>query len=202
MSGLPWLLLGYLLGSCPTGYLVVKLVRGEDIRNHGSGNIGATNVGRLMGKPWSVAVALFDMGKGGLAILAAQAAGVEAPWILALTGAAGVLGHNFPVWLRFKGGKGVATTFGAIAFFDFFDPLPALLGGLVWYGTMRASRYVSLASMVSLATTPLFLALFRADRAYVWTAAGLAFLGICRHHANIRRLLAGTESRVKGRTGN
>jgi glycerol-3-phosphate acyltransferase PlsY len=196
MTAALWILLGYLVGSCPTGYLVVRLIRGEDIRNFGSGNIGATNVGRVMGKPWSVAVAIFDMVKGGLMILAAWILGVREPWILSLTGVAGVLGHNFPVWLGFKGGKGVATSFGAVALFDFFDPWPALLGGLVWYGTMKGSRYVSLASMVSLSAVPIFLAFFGADRAYVITAAGLALLTILRHRANIGRLLAGTESRV------
>lgn len=188
-----WIAAGYLFGSTPTGYLVVKLLRGDDIRHHGSGNIGATNVGRVMGRPWAVAVALFDMAKGGLAIAFARAFGVGDPSLLALVGIAGVCGHNFPVWLRFKGGKGVATSFGAIFF---LHPPSALIGGALWYGIMRLSRYVSLASMLSLSAVPFLLFCFGAPRAYVAAAAVLALLTMIRHRANIERLLAGTESRV------
>ncbi len=116
MSFILCALFGYLAGSCPTGFLVAKYVCGADIRAYGSGNIGATNVGRLMGKKWAVAVAVFDMLKGGLAVLAASCF-VQQHALLALTGVCAVLGHNYPVWLGFKGGKGVATTFGVIAFF-------------------------------------------------------------------------------------
>ena len=193
-----WLFLGYLAGSCPTGYLAAKLVRGEDIRRHGSGNIGATNVGRLMGKPWAVAVAVLDMAKGGLVVGAAWLFGVRDPWILSLTGAAGVLGHNYPLWLGFKGGKGVATTFGVLFFLDWFNPWPALLGGAIWYGVMKATRYVSVASLVSLFSAAGLFFLFRAPAPYGITALALALLSTWRHRANLARLAAGTESRVGG----
>ena len=188
-----WLVLGYLFGSTPTGFVVVRLVRGEDIRRHGSGNIGATNVGRVMGRPWAVAVALFDMIKGGLAIALARACAVDDPLILALVGVAAVCGHNFPFWLRFRGGKGVATSFGVIFF---LNPPSALIGGALWYAVMRLSRYVSLASMVSLSAVPVLLALFDAPGASVGAAGALALLTIVRHRANIGRLRAGTESKV------
>lgn len=193
-----WLVLGYLAGSCPTGYLAAKLVRGEDIRRHGSGNIGATNVGRLMGKPWAIAVAILDMAKGGLVVGTAWAIGVRDPWILSLAGAAGVLGHNYPLWLGFKGGKGVATTFGVLFFLDWFNPWPALLGGVIWYGVMKATRYVSVASLVSLFSAAGLFFLFRAPAPYGITALALALLSTWRHRANLARLAAGAESRVGG----
>lgn len=188
-----WLALGYLFGSTPTGFIVVRLFRGEDIRRHGSGNIGATNVGRVMGRPWAVAVALFDMVKGGLVIVLARICSVDDPLLLSLIAVAAVCGHNFPLWLRFKGGKGVATSFGAIFF---LNPPSALIGGALWYVIMRLSRYVSLASMVSLSSLPLLLVLFRAPSAYVGAAVALALLTLVRHRANIGRLRAGTESKV------
>lgn len=188
-----WLLAGYLLGSTPTGYLVVKVMRGEDIRNVGSGNIGATNVGRVMGKPWAVAVAVFDMLKGGLAVGLARIAGIDDALVLALVGLFGVLGHNFPVWLRFKGGKGVATSFGVLFF---FHPAAAVLGGLVWYVTMRVTRYVSVASMFSLATAPIWLIIVAAPLPFVMVAVLFDLLTIMRHRTNVGRLLAGTETRV------
>jgi glycerol-3-phosphate acyltransferase PlsY len=188
-----WIVVGYFFGSTPTGFLVVRLLRGEDIRRHGSGNIGATNVGRVMGRPWAVAVAIFDMAKGGLAVILARAFGVADPLLLAFVGVAGVCGHNFPLWLRFKGGKGVATSFGVLFF---LNPPSALIGGALWYVIMRLSRYVSLASMLSLASVPLLLFLFKAPGAYVGAAVFLALLTVVRHRANIARLLAGTESKV------
>lgn len=118
-------ILAYLLGSAPMGYLVVKIVRGEDIRNYGSGNIGATNVGRVMGKRWAIVVGIFDIVKGGLALLIAKMLGVTSPQVLSIMGVVAVLGHNFPVWLKFKGGKGVATTFGVIFM---FHPLASIIG--------------------------------------------------------------------------
>lgn len=187
---------GYLAGSCPTGFLAAKYAGGADIRSFGSGNIGATNVGRLMGKKWAVAVAVFDMLKGGLAVLAASFF-VSSPSLLALTGVCAVLGHNYPVWLGFKGGKGVATTFGVIGFFDFFTPWPAILGGLVWYAVMRFTKYVSAASIAGLFSTALFVLLWGMPKPYAAAALFLACLSSWRHRSNIKRLMNGTESKVK-----
>lgn len=191
-----WLFIGYLAGSCPTGYLVAKTLRGVDIRTVGSGNIGATNTGRLLGKKWAVFIALFDMLKGGLAVLAASFF-TDSAAVLALTGAAAVLGHNFPVWLGFHGGKGVATTFGVFAFYDFFNPLPALLGGCAWYLILKKTKYVSVASMTALFISALLMPLFKMPAPYCAAALCLACLSVVRHRANIQRICDGSEGRVK-----
>ena len=212
MSFILWSLAGYLAGSCPTGFLVAKFLRNSDIRSFGSGNIGATNVGRLMGKKWAVAVALFDMLKGGLAVLIASFF-TESPEILASVGFCAVLGHNYPFWLGFRGGKGVATSFGVIAFygvagepylsclsFPFSIPelmLPALLGGLVWLLVMKATRYVSEASMAGLVAAAVFTFLFGFSSPYIIASFMLAMLSVWRHRGNIERIMAGTEAKVK-----
>lgn len=191
-----WILFGYLLGSCPTGYIIVKLRIGEDIRNFGSGNIGATNVSRVLGRKWAVVTALADMLKGGVAVLIAMAAGVSSATLLAFIGFAGVVGHDFPVWLGFKGGKGVATTFGVFGCFDFFNPLPAIFGGITWFFIREGTRYVSVASMISLAIAALFMPIFSMPTPYYVVAILLVLLASWRHRENIRRLLAGMENKV------
>ena len=97
-ASLFWIAVGYLMGSCPTGYLLVKSLTGKDIREFGSGNIGATNVGRVLGKKWAVVTAVVDMLKGGLAVLLAMSLGVKSPFLLATVGFAGVIGHDYPLW--------------------------------------------------------------------------------------------------------
>ena len=192
-----WILLGYFLGSFPTGYLVAKVVKGVDIRTVGSGNVGSTNVGRLMGKKWAVAVTLVDMIKGAAGFLLAKSAGVEDPRILAATAFAGVCGHNFPVWLGFRGGKGVSSSYG-VAFF-LYPPLSFLLapaGGLLWLLLLKTGGYVSLASLLSLWSLPLFALLMKFPLPYLLLLASLALLSTLRHGENIRRLLEGKESRV------
>ncbi len=196
MSYIICAIVGYLAGSCPTGFLAVKYVRGADIRAYGSGNIGATNVGRLMGKKWAVAVAVFDMLKGGAAVLAVSLF-TPRPELLALTGVCAVLGHNYPVWLGFKGGKGVATTFGVVAFYDFFNPWPAVLGGVAWYAVMRFTKYVSAASIAGLFAASFCASAFGMARPYFLASLFLACLSLWRHRSNIRRLMDGTESKVK-----
>lgn len=195
MSFLIWMSAGYLAGSIPTGYLAVKLLTGNDIRGFGSGNIGATNVGRYLGKKWAVSIALFDMLKGGLAVLAASCF-LNDHSILALTGVCAVTGHNYPVWLGFKGGKGVATSFGVIAFYDFFLPWPALLGGAVWYAVMKLTRYVSIASMAGLFAAAAFTAVFGMPWQYTAASFFMAALSVWRHRGNIARIADGTETKV------
>lgn len=191
-----WMAFGYLLGSCPTGYVIVKLLIGEDIRNFGSGNIGATNVSRVLGKKWAVITAVVDMLKGGVAILIAMIAGVQSASLLAAIGFAGVLGHDYPAWLQFKGGKGVATTFGVFGCFDFFNPLPAIFGGLAWFLVREATGYVSISSMIALAIAALFMPIFSMPTPYYVVAILLVALTVWRHRENIHRLIAGTESKV------
>lgn len=194
-----WPLAGYLAGSIPTGYLLVRTLKGQDIREFGSGNIGATNVGRILGKPWAVFVALFDMAKGGLVVLFALSAGVKSPWVLAVTALAGVVGHNYPVWLRFSGGKGVATSFGVLFF---LDPLATLIGGASWALLVKGTRTVSLSSMVSLVIVLLALWVLGSPLPYIYTALLLFLLSAWRHRENIRRLVEGTERKVGSPHGN
>jgi glycerol-3-phosphate acyltransferase PlsY len=192
-----WFLFGYIMGSCPTGFLVVKFILGEDIRNFGSGNIGATNVGRVLGKKWAVVTAAIDMLKGGIAVLVAMLSGIDSSFVLSVIGVGGVLGHDYPVWLKFNGGKGVATTFGVFACYDFFNPLPAIIGGLVWLAVREVTRIVSLSSMVSLLAAAILMPIFAMDRTYYFSALLLVALTVWRHRENIRRIISGTENKVK-----
>ena len=194
-----FIIISYFIGSLPTGYLAAKFVKGIDIRTIGSGSIGATNVRRLLGQGWAVFVALVDMLKGALALLLAAHAGTaSSPELLALSAFAVVIGHNYPVWLKFKGGKGVATTYGTMFFVWPYNSFAiVLMCGAVWYGVMKASRYVSLASMLSLAAMPIFFYMLDAPIPFTLLAAALAALSIFRHRSNIVRLINGNENKVK-----
>ena len=200
---------GYLLGSIPFGFIVGKLC-GVDIRKQGSGNIGATNVLRTLGKKWGVLVFTLDALKG-------LAAGLLAQWIFRidlappgvthlaaanagiLAGVGCILGHNFPVWLGFKGGKGIATSAGVLLG---LAPLATLIALTVWVTMFYASRYVSLASIIAAATLPTVCGLLQwfgrgSVDAIFWFATIAATLAIWRHRPNIQRLLAGTEHRFE-----
>lgn len=196
-----WILtfgVAYLLGSIPFGYLLVRFFRKEDIRATGSGNIGATNVARSGAKGLGVLTLLLDLGKGVLAVLIARhfAPGLpNVPSDLAVGAAvAAVLGHVFPVWLGFKGGKGVATALGV---FLALLPMVALAAVVVFALVVAFTRIVSLASIVAAAALPVFAVLLSPDRSPIFLG-GLIFLAllvIVKHRANIGRLMAGTESR-------
>ena len=192
-------LAGYLLGSIPTGLLVGK-ARGIDIRKHGSGNIGATNVFRTLGKKFGIFVFVCDLLKGvGAAVMGAHFAGLHFSPALAgiVCGVACILGHNFPVWLKFKGGKGVATSLGVV--FGLM-PLAGAVAFAVWGAVLFVSRYVSLASIVGAIAVPVTVAFTNhgADRMPLLVFASAAtLLIIARHRANIARLLSGTENRFK-----
>lgn len=198
MNPILWIALGYLAGSFPTGYLVVRLARGMDIRTFGSGNVGATNVGRLMGKKWAVVVTIADMLKASVGVLSAHAAGVSDPWVMAATAFSGVCGHNFPLWLRFQGGKGVASTYGVVFFLH--PPLSFFIapaGGIIWLLLVKIKGYVSLASLISLWSLPLMAALLSFPRAYLLLLVVLALLSTVRHKENIARLIRKEESAFK-----
>lgn len=210
MSGASLLIItaSYLFGSIPTGYLLVRFVRKQDIRQVGSGNIGATNVLRSGGKGLGAATFILDMLKGCAAVwLGALVAPIlmpESPLrnVEALAALCAVLGHMFPIWLRFRGGKGVATGFGV---FLVAAPLAALAAISVFFLVLYFSRYVSLASILGSASFPAFAwILVQGDRPrfFVAVEAIVALLIIVKHHQNIRRLLSGTESRFgsKART--
>jgi len=185
------LLLAYLLGSIPAGVLVARTY-GVDIRKVGSGNIGATNVLRTLGWGPALVVAFFDVFKGGIAVLIARASGLE-DWLLGGVALAAILGHNYSLFLGFKGGKGVATSFGTLLF---LDPILALWTFPIGVSVMLITRYVSAGSMAgSVAATVLALALGRPpwEVATVFLMAALIFW---THRENLKRLWEGTERRL------
>jgi glycerol-3-phosphate acyltransferase PlsY len=196
----------YLLGSIPSGYVLVRLFRHQDIRQTGSGNIGATNVLRSGGKGLAAATFFMDMLKGCAAVwLGGAMGGLLAPDaapddMRALAALVAVLGHIFPVWLGFKGGKGVATGFGV---FLVASPWAALAAISVFFIVLALSRYVSLASILGAGSFPLFA--WWLGRVHVCAARtpffvaveiAVALLLIAKHYQNIRRLLKGTESKL------
>lgn len=186
-------LAAYLIGSIPFGLLISK-TQGKDIRTMGSGNIGATNVLRCLGKPLGITCFVLDVLKGFLPAFFFPTIGNVAPTFGVLFGAAAILGHNFPVFLKFKGGKGVATSAGVL--FG-VAPLAVIIGLLTWVVVFKTSGYVSLGSII--ATLMVVLAGWTLGYGIV-TAIALTLLGalsIYRHRSNIQRLLAGTENRFQ-----
>ncbi len=203
-----FILPAYLLGSLPFGLLIGK-IRGIDIRQHGSGNIGATNVWRVLGPKWGAPTFLLDTAKGFFAVSLAQqiAYRQQAPPALedqymayasVLAALAGLLGHRVPVWLKFKGGKGVATSLGVIV--ALMPPLAICVVLGVWVSLFAFFRYVSLASVIAALALPATVGvLLRAGEiegsAYFAFSCAAAFLVVRRHRDNIKRLFAGTEPR-------
>ena len=196
---------GYLAGSVPFGLVLCYLAGYGDIRKIGSHNIGATNVLRTGNKWLALLTVILDALKAGLAALIAyklvpditigQFAGqaLRLPDLAAvIAGTCGVLGHNFPLWLKFKGGKGVASAFGFILM---TQPLVALIAFVIWLVMAFAFRYSSLAALTAAAAMPI-IAYFMCPPIYAVFYSALAVLVIIRHHANIRRLLKGEESKI------
>ncbi|MHC4788269.1 MAG: glycerol-3-phosphate 1-O-acyltransferase PlsY [Planctomycetota bacterium] len=197
--------IAYLYGSVPFGFLAAKLLKGVDIRQSGSGNIGATNAARVLGFRFFPLIFLLDVSKGFLPTLAAGllvAEGAYDPQPLVVgTGLAAILGHVFPLYLGFKGGKAVATSTGV---FLVLAPWAVLIAGAVWGVMFAAGRYVSLASISAAIALPAAVWLLHPDAAGAGRyLAGLSIVGgvfvILRHRGNIRRLLAGTEHKIGAR---
>ncbi len=181
--------LGYLLGSIPSGLLVTRLAGLGDIRRIGSGNIGATNVLRTGSKSAAAVTLLLDLAKGWAAVAIARDWGGDAALVAA---GAVIIGHMFPIWLGFRGGKAVATALGVLLALAW--PV-ALAAALVWLATVLMFHYSSLAALVA-AVGSAVLAPFLVDGPTAAVIAGIALLIILRHHANIRRLMRGSESRI------
>jgi glycerol-3-phosphate acyltransferase PlsY len=187
---------GYLLGSLPFGMILARLFGLGDLRSVGSGNIGATNVLRTGRKDLAAATLLLDAGKGAVAVLIARELG--GPDTALMAGLGAVLGHLFPVWLKFRGGKGVATTFGVIWALAWPVGLAACL---TWLAIAALLRYSSLSALVSTASAPIYAWIFMADLQLVQMTLILAVLVWLRHHANIRRLFKGEEPRIDRNKG-
>lgn len=191
MDAIP-VLVGYVVGTIPFALLVTRRVGGRDLRRVGSGNVGAANVLRTTGAPAAAAVMALDVGKGSAAMLLARGMGLSDAGAAAVAAAA-VVGHVFPIWLRFRGGKGVATACGV-----FMVQAPAATGLAVaaFAGIVCATRYVSLGSLVASVVLVLAVCLNRSPAPVVACAIGVAALVICRHRSNIVRLHAGRERRI------
>jgi glycerol-3-phosphate acyltransferase PlsY len=189
----PWIAIGYLLGSIPFGLILAALGGAGDIRQIGSGNIGTTNVLRTGRKGLAAATLLLDAGKGAAAVLLARHFAGD---VAAMAGAAAFLGHIYPVWLGFKGGKGVATMLG-VALAAFWPAGVAF--AVVWVGAALVTRYSSLGGMLAAVAAPV--AAFVSGRSDIGTLlAAMALIVLWKHRENIARLAAGTETRIGAKT--
>ena len=193
-----WLLVifAYILGSVPSGVVVARLMGGTDPRSGGSGNIGATNVLRTLGKKAAMATLAGDFIKGVVPVLIAMALLPEGSTFLYLTAMAAILGHDFSFLLVFKGGKGVATTIGAITV---LSPLVALLLLATWISVVVVTRFSSAGALTAAAMSPIFALFVVKDGRFALFCVAAAALLIYQHRVNIKKLLEGTESRVGGK---
>ena len=192
--------IAYLLGAFPTAYIFGKMLKGIDIRKHGSGNVGATNVFRTVGKVSGIIVLVIDFLKGLIAVTVLpsllQSLFPEAtlpPYAYIVLGASVISGHIWTVFLKFKGGKGVATTGGVMAG---LSPLLLLLCLAVWIIVFSAWRYVSLASIIAATALPVLAVIFGKDISFIAFCSILCIVGVYGHRSNIKRLLAGKEKKL------
>jgi acyl phosphate:glycerol-3-phosphate acyltransferase len=185
----------YLIGAIPTGLIVVRLLSGEDIRRHGSGNIGTVNVLRVAGLATAIVVLAVDILKGLVPVMLAVRVGASAP-IVVLGGLAAIAGHNWSVFLRFQGGKGVATSFGVLLGLSWSA---AAVAAAVWIVTVALTRYASLGSLLAVVSVPITLWRLRQPEEYVSFGVIAALFAIYRHRANLQRLVAGTELHITDR---
>jgi len=190
-------LLGYLLGALPTGLIVVRLLRGVDIRMYGSGNIGATNVFRVAGPSAALLALALDMAKGAIPVLLVRAWGLS-PAGEVLAGLGAIAGHDWSPFLRFRGGKGVATSFGVLLA---LSPVAAAAAAAVWVLAVGATRYASLGSLLGAGAVPVVMWLRGEPREYLGFAALALVLAVYTHRGNIGRLARGTELRITDRRG-
>ncbi|OEF96022.1 glycerol-3-phosphate 1-O-acyltransferase PlsY [Desulfuribacillus alkaliarsenatis] len=191
------ILIGYLVGSVSFSYIIGKLWKGIDIRQHGSGNAGATNTLRVLGTVPGIIVLLLDGFKGALAVVIALYISNNDPITMIVAGIAAIIGHNWPIYLKFQGGKGVATTIGVVASLVF---IPALLSALIAIVFLALTRYVSLASIIFTVLIPIFILLLDYPITYFVFTIIMAILVCVRHIENIKRLIKGTERKIGERT--
>ena len=199
------LLLSYLIGSIPTAYILVKIIKNQDIRKIGSGNVGATNASRILGKPMGFFVLLVDIIKGVVPVVFIAEYIIRfysfSDIIRLILGVSAIVGHNWPIFLNFKGGKGVATTFGVLI------GLALKIKGLVWVvlsciaiwiGVLLFIRIVSIASIFSAFFLPIFMYIFNQSKEFIFISFILSGLIFLRHIPNIRRLIKGKEPSIRG----
>ena len=184
-------LLGYLAGSIPFGLVLTRLAGLPDIRKIGSGNIGATNVLRTGRKDLALLTVIFDASKAGLVALLFQDI-YHSEFLGLVAGTMAIIGHNYPIWLHFKGGKGVASTLGLMVF---MTPVTGWLTVATWLAMAFLKKYSSLSALTALAVAPIYAWVFN-SRMAAWFYLGLAVLSFYRHRENIKRLINGTESRI------
>lgn len=197
MNSLWHILAAYVIGSIPFGYLACRLIKGQDVRTTGSGSIGATNVRRLMGMKWFIAIMILDTAKGFAAVYLAKSIGYETD-LLILIGLSAIFGHVFPFWLKFKGGKGVATTLGvALAL---CPEIGAATFG-VWLFVLVLTRYMSVASVFGAITLTILSILYVSDTTISLLFSLIAALVVIKHIPNLRRLDKGVEPKFSFKGG-
>lgn len=198
MSSTIAIVLSYLIGSISFSVVLAKLLKGIDIRQHGSGNAGATNTLRVLGKGPAIMVLVLDILKGGVAIWLGVWLGNGSEWIPPLCGLAAIIGHNWPIYFRFRGGKGIATTIGVMVTLSF---LPALYAGIIAILSIVLTRYVSLGSLIFVFLTPIFLGFLQPINAVFWTSVVICLFAFLRHRSNIVKLVKGRENKIGSKGG-
>ena len=196
MIGVAAAVVSYLLGSISFSYLYGRLFKGLDIRKHGSGNAGATNTLRVLGKGPAILVLALDVLKAVAAVWIGKGLGAGESWIPVLCGLAVIIGHNWPIFFGFRGGKGIATTIGVMASLCF---LPALYAGLIAILVIVFTRYVSLGSLLFTALLPLFIWGMGRPSEILWASIVIGVFAFVRHRSNIVKLIQGKENKLGAR---
>ncbi|MFB5763105.1 glycerol-3-phosphate 1-O-acyltransferase PlsY [Paenibacillus medicaginis] len=188
----------YLLGSVSFSVLIGRFLKGVDVRQHGSGNAGATNTLRVLGKGPAIMVLLLDVCKGIAAVWLGYWLGGGSQWTAALSGIAAIAGHNWPLYFHFRGGKGIATAIGVLATLCFF---PALIAGVIAILSIVITRYVSLGSLIFVILTPWMILVMGYSWPLFWSSLIICVFAVWRHRTNIRKLLQGKENRLGSKGG-
>jgi len=191
------IVISYLVGSISFSIVIAKLVKGIDIRNYGSGNAGATNTLRVLGVGPAILVLVLDLLKGMGSVLLAYAVS-DQQWLAVACGIAAIIGHNWPVWFKFKGGKGIATAIGVLVILAF---IPALIAGVMAILSIVFTRYVSLGSLIFTFFTPIFIVLLQFSWANFIGTAIICLFSFIRHRSNIVKLLNGAENKIGSKKG-
>nr|WP_269847279.1 glycerol-3-phosphate 1-O-acyltransferase PlsY [Paenibacillus sonchi] len=187
------IVVSYLLGSVSFSVLLVRMLKGVDIRQYGSGNAGATNTLRVMGKGPAILVLVLDVLKGIAAVWLGTWAGGWGTWVAVACGIAAIIGHNWPLYFHFRGGKGIATTIGVMATLVFW---PALIAGIIAIASIFITKYVSLGSLLFVALTPVFLIFNGFTAPELWGSLIIAIFAFWRHRSNIVKISQGRENKI------